>query len=94
MAKLNWWEWPEELKNRQPGALARAREAHRRAIDRFCVVQFLFDRQWRRLKQYANNAGIKIVGDMPIYVGGNSADVWVRSETAVVVRQKKLSLTR
>jgi 4-alpha-glucanotransferase len=39
-------------------------------------VQFLFDRQWRRLKAYANAQGVKLVGDMPIYVGGHSADVW------------------
>lgn len=40
------------------------------------AVQFLFDRQWRAVKAYANNAGIAIIGDMPIYVGGHSADVW------------------
>ena len=73
-----WWEWPEELRQRQPAAMARIREERRADIDRFCAVQFLFDRQWRRLKAYANGRGVKLVGDMPIYVGGHSADVWVR----------------
>jgi len=76
LAKLSWWEWPEELKSRQPAALARVRHDHKAEVDVFCVIQFLFDRQWRRLKQYANGRGVKLVGDMPIYVGGHSADVW------------------
>lgn len=75
-AGKSWWDWPVELRDRDPAALAAARSALRSDIDQFCAVQFLFDRQWRRLKAYANAAGVRIVGDMPIYVGGNSADVW------------------
>jgi hypothetical protein len=75
---LPWWEWPEELRLRTEAAMAAVREERRADIDRFCAVQFLFDRQWRRLKAYANGRGVKLVGDMPIYVGGHSADVWVR----------------
>jgi 4-alpha-glucanotransferase len=71
-----WWEWPRDLRFREPGALEQARRAHRREIDEFAAVQFLFDRQWAALKAYANSRGVGIVGDMPIYVGGMSADVW------------------
>jgi 4-alpha-glucanotransferase len=71
-----WWEWPEPLRFRREDALAAERQRHRRAIDEFAAVQFLFDRQWAALKAYANSRGVGIVGDMPIYVGGMSADVW------------------
>ncbi len=89
---LPWWEWPEELRSRQPGALARMREERRADIDRFCAIQFLFDRQWRRLKAYANAQGVKLVGDMPIYVGGHSADVWVRLRCNMTVRSAHIAL--
>lgn len=71
-----WWTWPEPLKLRDAGALKKARKEHAAEIDEFVAVQFLFDRQWRAVKVYANSLGIKVVGDMPIYVGGQSADVW------------------
>lgn len=71
-----WWEWPADLRFRRDDALQAARAKHRRAIDEFAAVQFLFDRQWAALKAYANSRGVGIVGDMPIYVGGMSADVW------------------
>ena len=79
-AATPWWQWPEPLRSRQPAALAEVAAAAAREVDRFCAVQFLFDRQWRRLKAYANRSGVAIVGDMPIYVGGNSADVWCRPQ--------------
>ena len=75
-----WWEWPDELRRRAPAALARVRAERRADIDRFCAIQFLFDRQWRRLKAYANARGVALVGDMPIYVGGHSADVWAHPQ--------------
>jgi len=76
LAKLDWWEWPEDLRYRKPSALKEAQKKHKAHIDEFVAIQFLFDRQWKAVKVYANSKGIKIVGDMPIYVGGNSADVW------------------
>ena len=71
-----WWDWPKDLRFRHEGALAAAREKHAARIDSFCALQFLFDRQWTTLKAAANAVGIDMVGDMPIYVGGHSADVW------------------
>ena len=75
MSKV-WWQWPEPIRFRTPEAMQGSREQHQRAIDEFVAIQFLFNRQWSAVKQYANAKGIKIIGDMPIYVGGHSADVW------------------
>ena len=75
-----WWQWPAELKTRDPDALARSRVSLASDIDTFCATQFLFHRQWIQLKTYANAKGISLVGDMPIYVGGHSADVWAHPE--------------
>eukprot|EP00899_Mesostigma_viride_P022386 jgi/Mesvir1/3331/Mv13716-RA.1 len=72
----DWWEWPAELRDRKPKALAKVREELSVQIDRFVALQFLFQRQWRQLREYANDNGVKIIGDIPIYVGGHSADVW------------------
>eukprot|EP00803_Ostreobium_quekettii_P002311 evm.model.scf_1815.2 EVM.evm.TU.scf_1815.2 scf_1815:28796-31892(+) len=73
---LVWWEWPEDIRFRRPGALRDARKKYAEAIDEFVAIQFLFDKQWKAVKDYANTRGISIIGDMPIYVGGHSADVW------------------
>ncbi|CAI5481008.1 unnamed protein product, partial [Closterium sp. Yama58-4] len=75
-----WWLWPKELRDREPNALAAARERHQEYIDEFAAQQFLFQRQWQALHRYANSKGISIMGDMPIYVGGHSADVWANPE--------------
>lgn len=62
--------------HRKADALKAFAKEHKNAIEEFIATQFLFDRQWKAIKKYANDKGIKIVGDMPIYVGGHSADVW------------------
>ena len=72
-----WWnEWEAPLAGRDPAALADAREEHagRIAFWKFC--QWQFDAQWRALRRYANERGIKMFGDVPIFVAENSADVW------------------
>ena len=71
-----WWDWPAEFRDRDAGALAAAAASHAALASRFTALQFLFDRQWGRVKDAAAARGIAIVGDMPIYVGGHSADVW------------------
>eukprot|EP00850_Spirogloea_muscicola_P014804 SM000108S14248 [mRNA] locus=s108:349912:354504:- [translate_table: standard] len=75
-----WWEWPEELRDRKPEALKKAREDHTAFITEFVAQQYIFQRQWESLHKYANSRGIRIVGDMPIYVGGHSADVWANRD--------------
>eukprot|EP00195_Chlamydomonas_chlamydogama_P015568 CAMPEP_0202902880 /NCGR_PEP_ID=MMETSP1392-20130828/18588_1 /ASSEMBLY_ACC=CAM_ASM_000868 /TAXON_ID=225041 /ORGANISM="Chlamydomonas chlamydogama, Strain SAG 11-48b" /LENGTH=555 /DNA_ID=CAMNT_0049589739 /DNA_START=130 /DNA_END=1794 /DNA_ORIENTATION=- len=76
LADKAWWDWPEPLRFRKSDALKKFKEEHKSAIEEYIALQFLFDRQWKAVRAYANSKGIKIIGDMPIYVGGHSADVW------------------
>ena len=73
---LSWFQWPEELRLRRPDALARARTRLSGEVAFWKAVQYLFFGQWRALKKYANGLGLSILGDLPIYVAGDSADVW------------------
>ena len=77
---LPWYEWPEPLRLRQPGALQAARETLREDTELFTYVQFLFFRQWRALKAYLGDLGIRVIGDLPIYVALDSADVWAEPQ--------------
>lgn len=72
----SWSNWPVALRKREPEALEAAREQVEEAVDRFVFQQFVFFRQWGRAKTYANELGIKIIGDIPIFVAHDSADVW------------------
>jgi 4-alpha-glucanotransferase len=76
----SWDYWPKNLRLRQPDALQTFIEAHQDDIERHCYKQFLFFRQWKRVKQYANERNIKIVGDIPFVIAYDSADVWVHPE--------------
>ena len=71
-----WKEWEEPLRDREPQALAKAREELAEAVDFYRFQQYEFDKQWTKLHTYANQQGIKIIGDIPIYVAFDSADTW------------------
>lgn len=71
-----WYEWEEELKCRNIDALDQIRAEHGEEIDFWKMTQFLFADQWEKIKNYAGQNGIKIIGDIPIYVSMDSADVW------------------
>ncbi len=71
-----WTEWPEELRLRDEKALAAKKEELSEEISFICFLQYEFFFQWEKLRGYANEKGIKIVGDIPIYVPLDSADVW------------------
>jgi 4-alpha-glucanotransferase len=73
---VSWLNWEPDLKRRKEPALAKAREAYADDIDFYRMLQYLFFKQWRQLKAYANGKGIEIIGDVPIYVAMDSADVW------------------
>jgi 4-alpha-glucanotransferase len=75
-----WWQWPEELRDRHPRALAAARDELRAEIDREVALQFLFDRQWRALRAHCRRRGVRLLGDIPIYVDRDSVDVWAHRE--------------
>ena len=76
-----WSEWEPALRRRDPAALEAARARCAEAIGFWQAVQYLFFSQWRALKAYANDRGIRIIGDLPIYVAADSVDVWSTPET-------------
>ncbi|KAF3440461.1 hypothetical protein FNV43_RR18745 [Rhamnella rubrinervis] len=84
---LNWYEWPEPLKNRHLEALEGIYQSKKEFIDIFIAQQFIFQRQWQRVRQYARTKGISIMGDMPIYVGYHSADVWANKKHFLLNRK-------
>ena len=71
-----WYQWEEKLKFREDQALTDAWHLLEGEIRFHCFVQYLFDCQWEVLKGYAHQKGVKIIGDVPIYVPLDSADVW------------------
>ena len=73
-----WFTWDRDLKFRKAEALEKVREDKKEDIAFWKMLQYLFYKQWRELKDYANVRGIKIIGDVPIYVAGDSADVWAQ----------------
>jgi 4-alpha-glucanotransferase len=75
-----WNEWEPALVRRTPSAIERARDELREEVEAHMFYQFLFFRQWFALKTYANERGISIVGDLPIFVAQDSADVWTNPE--------------
>jgi len=75
-----WNEWGEGLARREEGSLAAAREGLRERVESHKFFQYAFLKQWLLLRKYANERGVRVVGDMPIFVAHNSADVWARPE--------------
>ncbi|MGA2886899.1 MAG: 4-alpha-glucanotransferase [Terracidiphilus sp.] len=75
-----WAAWPEPLRRRQPEALAEAVAMHARALAQEQVLQFAFSLQWNSLRAAAAEKGIRILGDVAIFVSMDSADVWVHPE--------------
>jgi 4-alpha-glucanotransferase len=75
-----WNQWPAEIAQRAPNALSAAGSRLKEAVNAVQYWQFEFFRQWNEIQTYAHNAGIRIVGDLPIYVALDSADVWTNRE--------------
>lgn len=75
-----WQEWEEPFRRREAAALTAFRGENREEIAFWQAVQYLFFRQWGVLKAYANSRGVSILGDMPLYLSGDSADVWAHPE--------------
>lgn len=73
-------EWDEDIRIRKAEALAKYEEELADNIEFYKFIQYKFFEQWRSLKEYANNKGIKIIGDIPIYVAYDSADTWAGKE--------------
>jgi 4-alpha-glucanotransferase len=75
-----WSHWPTDLANRKPQALRKVAKTYVEEIGFWKFCQWCFARQWSKLKKYANERGINIIGDVPIFVAYQSADVWVHQE--------------
>lgn len=75
-----WSGWDESLRKREPAVMENAREDHAENILRYSFYQFLFFRQWNKLRAYANERNIKIIGDIPIFIAYDSADAWSHPE--------------
>lgn len=78
--EVGWFEWPDEYKFRDPVVLRSLASRHKHALELVKWKQFMFFDQWFRLKQYCNDRGVTIVGDLPIYVCYDSADVWINPD--------------
>ena len=76
----DWQTWPAPLRLRDPKALEEFRTGHADELGFWAFVQYEFAKQWQALKAYANSKGIKIMGDIPIYVAADSADAWAGRE--------------
>lgn len=75
-----WMDWPEEIRNRNDKSLNQQQKKLEKEIRFWKFCQFKFFEQWMKLKTYANKKGIQIIGDIPLYVALDSADVWVNRE--------------
>jgi len=75
-----WWQWETGLQRREAAALAAARMKHADEIAFWRFVQWQFDAQLGAIKQYANERGVYLMGDLPIFVAHHSADVWARPD--------------
>jgi len=76
----SWTQWPDALRLRDAGELERFRQLLRPDVELFTWIQYTFFRQWRGLREYAHSKDVRIIGDVPIYVPLDSADVWARPE--------------
>ena len=76
----SWAEWPREYRLRDAGALAKFAAGQEEEIGFWKFLQYEFAVQWKKVKDYANEKGIKILGDIPIYVSADSVDAWVGGE--------------
>lgn len=75
-----WQQWDEEIRLRRPQAMERYRAELRERIEYHVFVQYLFYSQWERLKTYCNRRGVRLIGDIPIYVAQDSSDTWANPQ--------------
>ena len=87
--QVMWTEWADSYRLRDPQTLAKYAEEHGVDIDCWKFMQFLFIRQYKDLKKYANKRGISIYGDMPIYVSMDSSDIWANPEMFMLDSDRK-----
>lgn len=85
-----WHTWPSAYRDRNPDALAEFAATHRDALEKTRFTQFLFSAQWNGLREYAGEKGVKIFGDIPVYIDYQSADAWAHPELFKLNSEKTL----
>lgn len=88
----SWQDWPTNLRRREPAALTHARGRLAASFGSHKFRQFLFYRQWQDVKKHAHERGIRIIGDIPIFVSGDSADVWANPQLFMLDAERKLTV--
>lgn len=78
--QASWKDWPEPLKFREPQAILFFEEQHTGEVEFHAFLQFIFHLQWQNLKEYSHNRGIHFIGDLPIFLGYDCADVWAHPD--------------
>jgi 4-alpha-glucanotransferase len=87
-----WYLWPQPIRDRAPKALETARKRLANRIEQIRFEQFLFYRQWGQLRRYANERGVLLFGDIPIFVAHDSADVWAHREWFSIDKKGQLQV--
>ena len=83
----SWQTWDEDIRLRKPEAMFKYKEELKDDISYWKFLQFEFFKQWTKLKTYLNELGIEIIGDMPIYVAEDSADVWANPDAFMLDKE-------
>ena len=86
---LPWNEWAQDIKNRENAAMEHYKNELTDDIEYHNFIQFLFFKQWGDVKRYANENGIKIIGDIPIFVAADSSDAWANPEIFLFDKERK-----
>lgn len=86
---LSWAEWDEDIRFREPEAVKKYQKKYKDEMEFYSFCQYKFYEQWAKLKAYANEKGIQIIGDIPLYVSMDSADVWVHGDLFELDERKK-----
>ncbi|MGL5123167.1 MAG: 4-alpha-glucanotransferase [Fusobacteriaceae bacterium] len=84
----NWNEWSSEYKNREKESILNIKKELKKEIEFYIFLQYIFYKQWKKLKKYANSKNIKIIGDIPIFVASDSSDAWSKSEMFLFDKNK------
>ncbi|MFH1171617.1 MAG: 4-alpha-glucanotransferase [bacterium] len=87
-----WWTWTSALRNHQTSALRKWTRRYHEEMAYFCFGQWIAHEQWQQVKRYANERGIRILGDLPFFVVHDSADVWAHQTLFQMTQKGKLTI--
>ncbi len=89
---VEWTKWVKEEKFAHINTLKKYRIELKDKIDYYIYLQYLFYTQWEKLKKYANKNGVKIIGDLPRFISGDSADAWLKTELFLFDEKKNIKV--